>query len=729
MKRALTFFLIVFCVEAAYAQNAKIDSLNKLISKAATDTDRLKLTINKISLWSSINLDSSISLAVKTLSGPGIKKYHGTEADVRIGLIYNYCYKGNYNAATEQIRNFHQFISSSGDSSDYGSAFSCWGILYGMQSKYDSSIYYYAKAIRIYKKFGRSGQLGKSYSNIAIGYQQISNFPMALLYLQEALKIAENKNNEVDQAYANLNIANTYSNMGDSARAEVAYVKALTLSKKHRLKNVELYVYTNLSSFYIKQKKWKDAYDNAILASELGGSMGDQGIEAASLSKAATSLSNLNEPERAVEIAKRAIEAGDSSGQPLNIYQANSSMAYALMCQRKWKEALVYYEKTFSSIRDADIYTVDDGLIYKDASECYEKTGNYIKALAAYQQYAVITDSVGRKDNIRKATELTMNYEFDKKEQVLKAEQKAKDAVTHAQQLALISGLALSLIIIAGAIFGYRNKQRANRQLTMQKEEIEVQKNNLTTSIQYAQRIQSAVFPTDQALSEYFPDHFVLFKPLDIVSGDFYWCMQSRNEVFFAVGDCTGHGVPGAFMSMLGITFLNEVVHKMSVCSTGELLEQVRKNVIRTLHQSNSNTHPRDGMEVAFCRFDLKNRLLQFTGAFRPVFLIRNNTIEHFNGDNMPIGIYDDEKRQFTSSDIPLQKGDVVYLFSDGYVDQIGGAERKTFKTKRFKELLLEINNLPMIEQKQVLESRIEEWRDGADQIDDITVAGIRITD
>lgn len=728
MKRAITLFLIVFCIELADAQNRKIDSLNILFSKAATDTERIKLTLSKVYILNSINLDSAITLADKILGRYGNKYYTISEVDLRIGLIYNYCYKGNYKAASEQIINLTQYISSSGDSSFYGSVYSCWGILYGMQSKYDSSIFFYEKAIRVYNKLGKTDLLGNSYSNIAIGYQQISNFPMALQYFQKALKIAEDNKNEFQQAYSSLNIANTYVNMDDSVRAESAFLKALELAEKHKLSNVELYVYTNLSSLYIKQNKWQKAYNFAMKAASLGGRTRDQGIEAASLSKAATALAMLNDPDKAIEIAERAIAVADSSGQPFNISQANSSMGFALRYKKKWAEAIPYYEKTFSSISDADLYTPDYGLIYKELSECYEKTGNYNKALWAYHQYAAITDSVGRKDNIRKATELTMNYEFDKKEQALKAEQKAKDAVTHVQQLALIAGLVLSLIIIAGAIIGYRNKQKANGLLKNQKDEIEVQKNNLTTSIHYAQKIQSAVFPGDEILSEYFPEHFILFKPLDIVSGDFYWCMQNRNEVFFAVGDCTGHGVPGAFMSLLGITFLNEIVHKMSVCTTGELLDQLRKNVIRTLHQSQSDSKTRDGMEIAFCRFDLKNKRLQFTGAFRPMFLVRDNSLQHISGDNMPIGVYEDQKRAFTNNDMLLQKDDVIYLFSDGYVDQVGGTDRKTFKTKRFKELLFDISKLPMNEQKHVLERTIEEWRGSIEQIDDILVAGIRIT-
>jgi sigma-B regulation protein RsbU (phosphoserine phosphatase) len=265
--------------------------------------------------------------------------------------------------------------------------------------------------------------------------------------------------------------------------------------------------------------------------------------------------------------------------------------------------------------------------------------------------------------------------------------------------------------------------------LERQKNEIEIQKNNLTISIHYAERIQSAVFPTDEIISENFPEHFVLFKPLDIVSGDFYWYLQNNNDVFVAVADCTGHGVPGAFMSILGITFLNEIVHRSIVCTTNELLDRLSSNVIRTLHQSQNNSHTRDGMEVALCRFDLKNKRLQFAGAFRPMFMIRENLLHHITGDNMPIGIYDDEERKFTSNDITLKKDDIIYLFTDGYVDQIGGADRKTFKTNRFKELLLDIFRLPMTEQKQVLERKIEEWKGEFEQIDDILVLGIKITD
>jgi tetratricopeptide (TPR) repeat protein len=356
MKKTITLFLLILCVQISEAQNRKLDSLNILISRAASDTERIKLKLSKVNLLNRINIDSSIAFTVKTLERTGIDYYNMWEFELRLGLIYNYAFKGNYKAAADQIDYLQNYIRASEDSMNYGTLYSSRGLLYGMQSKYDSSILYYEKAIPIYERYGTSIQLGSTYSNNAIGYQQISNFPMALFYFQKSLKVSEENNNEVQQAYSTLNIANTYSNMGDSVRAEIAFLKALKLAEKLKLIKVELYVYTNLSSQYIKQEKWQKAYESALKASGIGGSMGDQGIEAASLSKAAISLTMLNEPEKAIKIAEKSIAVADSSGQPFNISQANASMGFAFRYMKKWAEAIPYYEKSFSAVEDADIY-------------------------------------------------------------------------------------------------------------------------------------------------------------------------------------------------------------------------------------------------------------------------------------------------------------------------------------------------------------------------------------
>ena len=266
-----------------------------------------------------------------------------------------------------------------------------------------------------------------------------------------------------------------------------------------------------------------------------------------------------------------------------------------------------------------------------------------------------------------------------------------------------------------------------NEVLEQQKNEIEYHDNNLTISINYAQKIQSAVFPSEDILSDNFQEHFILFRPLDIVSGDFYWFKQSKNLIFVAVADCTGHGVPGAFMSILGINFLNEIVNNDPAISASELLYRLRDHVIKALHQTNKYTGTRDGIEMALCIFDMENQKLQFSGAFRSMYLIRDNHLQDITGDNMPIGIYDDEQSPFTKKEMALKQDDLIYLFTDGYADQIGGPDRKTFKSSRFRELLLDISHLPMKLQKQHLERKIDEWKGDLEQVDDMLVIGMQI--
>ena len=256
---------------------------------------------------------------------------------------------------------------------------------------------------------------------------------------------------------------------------------------------------------------------------------------------------------------------------------------------------------------------------------------------------------------------------------------------------------------------------------------IEDQNREITNSIYYASQIQNALLPPKDLLDKLLPSYFVLNKPRDIIGGDYYWLTRRENKIIAAVADCTGHGVPGSFMSILGITLLKEIVNKSVTIRADELLNHFRIHVINSLYQSGARNGTRDGMEIALCIFDYDSWMLQFAGAFRPMYLIRGNQIQELNGDNMPIGIYEDEETSFSIKEIPFRKNDIVYLFTDGYVDQIGGIKRKTFRAKYFRELLLEIHQNPMDGQKEILWNKFIEWKGDIDQVDDILVLGIRL--
>jgi phosphoserine phosphatase RsbU/P len=256
---------------------------------------------------------------------------------------------------------------------------------------------------------------------------------------------------------------------------------------------------------------------------------------------------------------------------------------------------------------------------------------------------------------------------------------------------------------------------------------IESQNKEITSSIQYARRIQNALLSPDEEFDKALPSCFILSKPKDIVSGDFYWLASKDDKVIIAVADSTGHGVPGAFMSILGVSFLNEIINKAVTVRANEILNQLTGQVKKSLHQTGKFDEARDGMEMAICIIDRNKKKLQFSGAFRPLYLIHNNELKEFKGDTMPIGIYEKEDQSFTNTEIVFSQGDLIYLSTDGYIDQFGGNDRKKFRSENFKKLLINIHNLPMSEQKNALEKRIKEWQGDIDQVDDILVVGIKM--
>lgn len=269
--------------------------------------------------------------------------------------------------------------------------------------------------------------------------------------------------------------------------------------------------------------------------------------------------------------------------------------------------------------------------------------------------------------------------------------------------------------------------REATAEIVAQKDDIEEKNKDIMSSIRYAQRIQEAVSPQKKLMDKIFPEHFVLWKPRDIVSGDFYWMMQKNGKAIIAAADCTGHGVPGAFMSIMGISFLNEIANNKDVNTAAEALNQLRHNVITSLNQEGSETDTKDGMDISLCVYDFDKMMMQFSGAYNPLYMIREGELSVIKADRMPIGVHERDSKPFTNMEFSIHKGDIYYILSDGYVDQFGGEDGKKFMTKRFKDLLLEIYTKPMTEQREILWNTILEWRGDIEQIDDIIVIGIKI--
>jgi serine phosphatase RsbU (regulator of sigma subunit) len=257
--------------------------------------------------------------------------------------------------------------------------------------------------------------------------------------------------------------------------------------------------------------------------------------------------------------------------------------------------------------------------------------------------------------------------------------------------------------------------------------EIEAQKEEITSSIEYASRIQMAMLPMEEYFKSIFDDHFIIFKPRDIVSGDFYWIGEDEKHIFITVADCTGHGVPGAFMSTLGISALHEIITNKKDLHANVVLNLLREKTKTSLHQTGKVGEAADGMDVALCVVHKNRKTLEFAGAYNPLFIFQGGEFKEYKADRMPIGIYVGARDSFTNYEINIKKGDTIYMFSDGFTDQFGGPEGTKYKKSNLKKLLYEIYFRPMTEQKIIIEKEFERWKGKVDQIDDITIIGVRI--
>lgn len=268
-------------------------------------------------------------------------------------------------------------------------------------------------------------------------------------------------------------------------------------------------------------------------------------------------------------------------------------------------------------------------------------------------------------------------------------------------------------------------------QLEIQRDVVLAQKNEIVDSITYAQRIQAAMLPPETYVTELLNENFILYRPRDIVSGDFYWIKQVNMSIVLVAADCTGHGVPGAFMSMLGISYLDEIVQRREITQANQVLNELRNQIKHSLRQHGQSDESRDGIDLALCVYDLKNRVVQYSGANNPLYLIRDVNgepeLKEFKADHMPLGYYQGKDKTFTNHSIPLEMGDTCYVFSDGFIDQKGGKDNKKYLSKNFKKLLLEIHEEPMHIQKEILDKTLTDWMGDNSQMDDVLVIGVRV--
>ncbi len=551
---------------------------------------------------------------------------------------------------------------------------------------------YLFKASEILAKPGIDDRL-QVITHLSIGQIHIAqkNFSDMLKNLQIALKTAERIKDSVLMAKTYSNIGNYYSATGNIEKQLEYYLKGLAIVEKKNDKKALAIILGNMGDAYAELKNYPKSIESY---------------------------------ERSIALFE---ELKSKEGLALRL----ASLAKVYYSTGKKHEAYESLQKAYALARETH-YSLALKESLEGLSDYYEKEKDFKNAFITFKNLRSFTDSLY---NSEKATEVTkLQYQFDAaqaakikklEEEKLEAERRAKEE----QQKIILYSISTGFILVLALAFfifrGYRQKQKANLIISAQKKILEEKNKDITDSINYARRIQEAILPDKEIKYRIFPDAFVLFQPRDVVSGDFYWFSEKNGKRIIAAADCTGHGVPGAFMSMIGNSFLNEIVNERGITRPSEILNELRHLVIKSLKQKEESGSPRDGMDISLLCFSENH--VEWAGANNPLWIVHNGNLTAFAPDKQPIGLHHGENLPFTNHKISPEKGSSLYIFSDGYADQFGGAKGKKFREKQLKELLLSIQMKSMQEQEEVLLSTFQNWKGELEQIDDVLVIGVRI--
>lgn len=559
-------------------------------------------------------------------------------------------------------------------------ALNCW------LGKYDEAINILIEGIRKAEMFDDKNSLARIYQNVGMVYSDINENELSLNYNQKALEyFQQTQGQESNEAAVMQNMAILY-------RTEQQYDSAIFMYKK------SLKIFTRLG----------EITNQAILYNNLG-----------------VVFEIIEQPDSSIYYYNLALKIFEEIE-----FQRGSAILYynignILRNTGQFKEALEYFYRSQEIAEEIELKEqIRDN--YFGLAVTYDSLNDYYNSLENLYSAYSWRDTVFSIEQSDKIAELETIYQTEQKEQQILL-QEAQLRQKSIRNIAL-TGISLLGLIIAIIIYlNLRSKKKLNNELRTTNKELRHKNKQITNSITYASFIQAAILPPLDLFKDHFPDNFIIFKPKDIVSGDFYWITKNDNKIIIAMADCTGHGVPGAFMSMLGMTFLNEIINIYGEQDPSKILGFLRNRVIDALRQKDKLNDTRDGMDIALCSIDLTNQSLTYSGAYLPVFIASDGKLIKLEANRMPIGYHKTRRGDFMSLSYQLKSNDVVYLYTDGLPDQFGGLNNKKFSRKRLNELLEKNSNLNLKDQEKQIIEHLENWMQNKEQIDDISVIGIRI--
>ncbi len=559
--------------------------------------------------------------------------------------------------------------------------------------------------------------------NIAVAYFLQSKNDIALKALTVALQWFVDNTMEPGYARALLVKGNIFESFGDYDKTLSLWLKALKISQEIKDIDSEGEACNQLGLIYSRLNNYKKALVYFNHGLKIREALGDENAAASSLNRIGMVLRQTKKYDESLEYYFRSLEIRKKNKQLSAIPWTLLGIANTYEETGRFRESLDYYEQALAGSDKRCLLQclMGSGRVHSrlgNKEKAEKKLRESLKMAKELKSYVLIAEA-------HKA--LSDHYEQfkqpDKALISLRNHLKARETFNSTE----IQN-KLSNIEVAHAIEKTEQEKEIYRlkhvELRQAYDIIDDKNRDITASINYASRIQRALLPDPKEI-EGLPDRlFFLYIPKDIVSGDFYWFTRIDQHLILVAGDCTGHGVPGAFMSMLGISFLEEIINNRKITVAGRILDELNNEVQRALRQTGKRDEAKDGMDISLCVIDHAINRLYYSGAFNNIYLICNNELTEYRADRMPIGIYDQVEKQFSTQEIEYSKGDILYMFSDGYADQFGGPIGKKYKYSKLKSFLLSIHNLPLVRQKQRLEKEFYNWKGDSPQIDDVLIMG-----
>jgi len=712
MKKYLfTLFSVSIFATFSFASNQqRVDSLLKILPTVKTDTGKITVLLDIANAYRHLE----VKKATKYID----EAFHLSKKINKEEKLYKcYIVKGliNYRIGNnkEAITNFLQVINNvKNPNNTKGKAYIDIGNVYADLGKYDSSIYYYNKGVVVFDKIGNAKYKANVLNNIGTIYNELGDFDKAIDYYTKAQKTHEKYGNEMGKAASTENIGVIYYYQKNYAKAIEYFSSALKIFKQQKRLDKEANTMGNIASINILLGNSKKGLSLFNEIKDIYVKMGDKSGEALTLQNMSNIYFKNKQPNKGLASIKKALKIYKEIGLTRSIGKCYASLGGYYFENKSYEKSISNYlitEKIFQPLGVKN----DLRELYQKIARTYAKLNNFKKSSSYLEKYIILNDSIFNSEKNKQITAMQEKYDSEKKQKEIALLNKEKELKNteliyqKQQKLGFGVGLVLALILLFLVFKGYTQKKKVNAIITQQKNIVEEKNKEIIDSINYAKRIQNALLKSEQQESPHLPKHFVLFNPKDIVSGDFYWAIEKQNYFYLAVGDCTGHGVPGAFLTMLGISFLNEITAKIENLLPSVILDKLRDKIITELNQSGNENENKDGMDISLIRLNLKTNELDWAGANNPLWLIKNKetnsipslqiytssgeiNLYEIKADKQPISYYPNQK-PFTNHHTKLYKDDCIYLFTDGFADQFGGIKGKKFKYKPFKELLISI--------------------------------------